>query len=147
MESLDLMIASLSNSTLKQYEVSLKQWWSFCQMKGTNPYEVQRDNRMEFLSKKFKEGSSYSSLNSFRSAVSLISTNEVGEDPRVVRLMKGIYKSALSRPRYDTVWDTNEVLNTLEGWSPADTLTLKMLSQKTIMLLALSTGPGNPSHY
>ena len=72
-------------------------------MKGTNFYEVQRDNLMEFLSKKFKEASSYGSLNTFRSVVSLIYTNKFGEDPSVVRLMKGIYKPAPSRPRYDTV--------------------------------------------
>ena len=43
-------------------------------------------------------------------------------------------------PKYNEVWDVNEVLNHLQTLQPLSELSLKLLSFKVVMLLALLSG-------
>jgi integrase len=54
--------------------------------------------------------------------------------------MKGIYQQRPSVPRYEHIWDVSVVLNYLKTLSPVRELSLKDLSLKLLMLLALTTG-------
>ena len=53
--------------------------------------------------------------------------------------MKGIFEIVPPTPKYTTIWDVNIVLCYLEKLVPLDTLTLRDLSFKLIMLFALVT--------
>lgn len=94
---------------------------------------------LEFLSDCFKNGSSYGTLNNHRSAISLISTNNISDDLTLKRFFKGIFKIKPTFPRYDFTWDPTPVLSYLENLHN-DLLNLEQLSKKLVMLLALATG-------
>lgn len=63
-----------------------------------------------------------------------------GNLPIVKRLMKGFYELKPAIPQSARVWDVNVVLCMLEAWWPLDSLTLKELTLKLVMLTALLTG-------
>ncbi|KYN14545.1 hypothetical protein ALC57_13242, partial [Trachymyrmex cornetzi] len=79
-------LASISDNTWKQYNSGLKKWWSFCAIHKENPYQISANKLLRFLTKMFSEGASYGSLNSFRSAISLVSH---GVDIETIRKTAG----------------------------------------------------------
>lgn len=88
----DVMLSSLSASTKSQYSSGLKQWWHYCQTNKCDFYDVNISSLLDFLMGCFKSGFSYGTLNNNRSAISIISSNDVGQDHRVKRFFKGIFK-------------------------------------------------------
>lgn len=134
------MMSSLSSSTISQYSSSLKVWWHYNKEKNLDPNEISVYNVLDFLSECLAKGSSYGTLNTHRSALSLISGNKVGEDERLKRFFKGVFKMKPSFPKYHSVWNPNIVLDYLATWYPNEALTLEQLSKKLVVLLALATG-------
>ncbi|XP_011859353.1 PREDICTED: uncharacterized protein LOC105556850 [Vollenhovia emeryi] len=137
--SLDILEASLAESTHKQYAGPLKQWWSFCADQGLDPYQPRETDVIQFLTKKFEEGAAYGSLNSMRAAISLISENNIGKSRNISRLFKGIFMLRPTKPKYDRIWDVNIALRKIEEWYPLEELTLECLTQRLVLLLALGT--------
>lgn len=130
---------SLAVNTLRQYNVTYKLWWNFCKENSIDPYQASVPYVMTFLTKLYNSGASYGTLNSHKSALSLISNSKLGEDDRIKRLLKGFYKGRPPLPKYNITWDTNKVLNNLKGWYPNNNLSLENISKKLVILLALST--------
>lgn len=135
-----MMLASLSKSTQKQYQTTLKQWCSFCEEEGLNLFDTTRSNILHFLTIKFKERASYGTLNSCRSALSLISKDKIGQDNMITRFLKSVYKLKPSVPKYSATWDVAIVLEYLSKLFPLERLALTELTMKTVTLLALCTG-------
>lgn len=94
------MRASLSQATTKQYSSALKPWFKYCVHNDVNCFNPTRAAILGYLTLKYKEDASYGTLNSARSAVSLISRNKVGEDDAVRRFLKGVAKLRPPRPKY-----------------------------------------------
>lgn len=94
---------------------------------------------MAFLVHLFNKGASYGSINSHRSALSLLLGNNVGSDERVKRLMKGIYRQKPSHPKYTTTWDPKLVLDCISKWYPNHNVDIATLTRKITILLALCT--------
>ena len=92
-----------------------------------------------FLTLKFGEGASYGSLNSTRSAISLISKNDLSKDALIYRYLRGCFKRRPPKPKYDTTWDTEEVLSYIERIDYLENLKLKEISEITATLLVLVT--------
>ena len=136
---MDIMLASLSNKTRKQYESALKQWTIFCRSQDADPLSDSVPMVISFLTAKFEQGLSYSSLNTIRSAISLILGSQLGTDDRVTRFFRGIYKLRPKKPKYDIVWDPNIVLRYLSNLFPNQNLSLELLTKKLVTLLALVT--------
>lgn len=84
--------------------------------------------------------SSYSSLNTIRSAISLIFQNEIGNHPLIKRFCKGVAILKPPRPRYDYVWDPAPVIAQLASIYSYDSVDLKRITKKLVILLALGTG-------
>lgn len=95
---------------------------------------------LEFLAQELPNTSSYSSLNTTRSAISLISQNEIGSHPLIKRFCKGFAATKPPRPRYDYVWDPAPVIAKLSTIHPYNAIDLKTITKKLVILLALSTG-------
>lgn len=133
------MLSSLSQSTISQYTSSLKKWWHYCNQNSCDLYNVNIITLLDFLTKCFQSGSSYGTLNNHRSAISLITNSSIGNDDRVKRFFKGIFKLKPVFPRYNVTWDPTVVLDYLSSFSD-DSLSLEQLSKKLVMLLALATG-------
>ncbi|KAL0893425.1 hypothetical protein ABMA27_015010 [Loxostege sticticalis] len=87
----------------------------------------------------FNTGVQYGSLNSYRSALSLIVNTKIGTDDRVTRLFKGFYRLRPPLPKYNVTWNPTTVLNFLENWYPHEEISLEILTKKVVTLLALVT--------
>lgn len=88
----------------------------------------------------FNKGASYQTLNCHRSALSLIIGSHIGNDDRIKRWFKGVFKMRPFGPKYSSTWDPAMVLSYLQKFYPLEDLDLEKLTKKTIMLLALTTG-------
>ena len=88
-----------------------------------------------------EQGLKYSTLNTARGAVSavVLPTNNqaIGNHPLVSRFMRGIYKCNPPTPRYHTTWNVQTVLTYLSSQFPIESLDLKSLTLKLLMLIAL----------
>jgi hypothetical protein len=62
----------------------------------------------------------------------------VGSHPLVVRFMKGVFNSRPTSPRTCKTWEVSHVLNYLKTLTPAKYLSLKDLTLKLTMLIALT---------
>ena len=87
----------------------------------------------------------YSAVNTARSALSGIVTlpdgSVFGKHPLVKRLLKGVFEEKPSLPPYKDIWDVNIVLKHLKNMcSNYDAISLKDLTYKLVMLLAILTG-------
>ncbi|CAD6229277.1 GSCOCG00012103001-RA-CDS, partial [Cotesia congregata] len=138
-ESTEIIIASLEDSTLKQYECTYKLWWKFNQELHSDPFIVSPSKILTFLTKRFQEGASHGTINTAKAALALISQEEISNSKIITRFMKGIYKKRPSKPRYDAIWDVDPVLDKLAELYPLESLSLKELTKKLVLLLALGT--------
>lgn len=137
--SVKIMLASISPNTMKQYDVYWKKWFSFCNQLNINLYVASSTTILNFFTFMYNHGCQYGSLNSCRAALSLILGSIVTNDVMLSRFLKGVFRLRPPLPKYETIWDSNCVLNFLEKWHPHDDLLLEKLTRKCITLLALVT--------
>jgi hypothetical protein len=69
----------------------------------------------------------------------LIRGVSIGEHPWVTHLFKGIASARPTRARYSQYWEIDPLLNEVKGWGPNVSLSMKQLTQKTIILLRVAT--------
>ncbi|XP_044585057.1 uncharacterized protein LOC123265399 [Cotesia glomerata] len=138
-EAVEILLASLADSTLKNYNGTLKLWWNWNDESDGNPYEVSGEKILKFLTKRFSDGVGHSTINLARAALSLISSEDVSNNPLISRFVKGASKIRPGGPKYESTWDVDPVLAKLESWAPVEELSPKKLTEKLVVLLALGT--------
>lgn len=101
---------------------------------------------MNYLYFLFRSGKSYSVINTHKAM--LLQTlpffgNEwiKGSTLLIPRFMKSVFIQKPSVPRYVVTWDVSIVLKFLKSLMPLSRLSLKMLTFKTVALVALATAP------
>ena len=135
----------MRDSTKRQYEVYLKKWRIFCASRNVDPHQADVNQVLEFLSHLFHaKEASYSAINTARSALNSCVTlwkdsYTMASHPTISRFMKGVFNLRPPRSRYTETWDAGKVLNHLRKRYPANKLSLKELTQKLVMLLALTS--------
>lgn len=106
-----------------------------------DPLDPHISTVLNFLSKLYSEGLSYSAINTAKSAISsfcaLTSGKEIGTHKLISRFMKGIFNSRPSLPKYTQTWDVNIVITYIKQMPENKELTLLQLSQKLSLLLML----------
>ncbi|XP_067682740.1 uncharacterized protein [Haliotis asinina] len=134
---------SWCGSTQRQYQVHLHKWEAYCSERDIDPLQGTVAELLGFLHVLYEQGLSYSSLNTARSAVSaLVSISSgisVGSDPLVCRFLKGVFQQRPTRSRYKNVWDVSTVFTYIDSLGRNCELTLKYLTLKLTVLLALAT--------
>ena len=134
------LLKSVSTSTLNTYR---RLWSRFSSWftKKENPCDLSPRIVCDFLYKKFSEGSSSGSINSYRSAINFFTMNSMDLENNIFlkRLFRYFYKVKPLRPKYTTFWSVPILLKFLESWHSVGTLTLKQFTLKTIDLIALSS--------
>ena len=113
---------------------------------GRNPTSGPIADVANFLAHLHEEGYQSRSLNACHSAISSVHDTvdgvEVRKHPVISRILKGAYHARPPLPRYTCTWDVQVVLRYFESLGPSMSLSLKLLTFKLVMLMALT----RPSH-
>ena len=112
-----LILAGWSKATNTAYQSSWGRWNCWCVERGIDPFSCHVSEFLDFLAGLYEEGLEHRTINSIRSAVSMIHCHvegiPFGQHPLVTRLLKGVYNSRPPRPRYSATWNVNSVLHIL----------------------------------
>ena len=137
-----LILSSWRKSTEEAYSCCWRKWEQWCASFGHSSIQAPIGAILDFLACQFAEGKQYRTINSYRSAISMthnpIDGVVVGKHPLVTRLMKGIFNRRPPQPRYASTWDVGGVLEHIRSLGGNSDLSLKQLSYKLVVLLALS---------
>ncbi|XP_068707939.1 uncharacterized protein [Montipora foliosa] len=140
-QATNLICASWTTGTEKQYQAVWKKWRGWCRERNVDSLQAHVSQVLNFLADCFGEGLSYSTLNSYRSALSSTlcprDGTTVGCDPLVSRLLKEIYNLRPPLPRYSSTWDVSVLTQYLGTLFPLNSLSLKQLTLKAVSLCAL----------
>lgn len=141
-EGADIIMASWTAGTEKQYRPHFRRWSQFCSRWHINSINPNVSDIINFLSDTFHRNVRYESVNTARSALSslgiVVDGCRAGNHPLVIRFMKGVFNLRPPLPRYAATWDVQPVLRRLQSMHPLHTLSLKDLSLKLVMLMALT---------
>ena len=141
-EAAEVMLSSVQESTLNQYETPIRLWWEFCKKSNTSPYDLDAIKVTKFFTLSFKEKfkeKSFSTLNTYRAALSLLNLNDSSDNNGLSRFFKGLSAQKPQTPKYDAIWDPAPVVNYLSSQYPNENLSLEELTNKLVTLLALDT--------
>ena len=140
-EAAELILASWRTGTEQQYSGAWRQWVSWCNKRKSNPLSASIGTVSQFLTSLYASGLSYSTVNTYRSAISMthlpIDGIPVGSHYLIKRLMKGIFNKRPPVPRYVISWPVEKVLRYLKIMPGYDQISLKLLTWKTAILIAL----------
>lgn len=112
-EVLQICLASICESAVKQYNAGLKLWWSYRKSKGLDIFSATIPEILAFFTMHFQNGASIASLNSFRAELAQI-------------------------PKYAHTWDPSLVLNYVKSVF-SGTLSIEQLTYERVILIALAT--------
>ena len=141
-DAAELIQASWRKGTQKSYATAWGKWCGWCDRRETDPVSAPMKYLLDFITEEFKNGKQYSTLNTYRSAISAThvgySGTPAGQHPLVCRLLQGIFNSRPPMPKNVTLWDVEIALKHAESIFPLEELSLKQISERTAMLLALA---------
>ncbi len=116
----------------------------FCSKKRSDPLSGSINNVLLFLTELFESGLGYSAINTARSALSVLlptfGADSVGNHRLVRRLLRGVFLQRPALPKYNYTWDVTKVLQYLKTLEPIASISLKLLTFKLAMLVALLSG-------
>jgi len=125
------------------YRGPWEKWCSWANKRQINPTKTTVANIANFLTSQQQRGLEYSTLNTYRSAISAFHCDidgcPIGQHPRIKQLLKGVFNRNPPKPRYLKTWDVDTVLNYIVTLGDNSELGLKSLSLKLVMLLALAS--------
>ena len=136
-----LIAAAWSQGTNTTYQSAWGRWTRWCLQRDLNPFSCGVKPFVNFIASLFQEGLQHRSVNTIRSAVSVTHDRSeglpLGQHPVVTRIMKRIYNSRPPKPKYTSTWDVTKVTTYLKDLGENRDLTLKQLTTKLVMLMAL----------
>ena len=137
-----LITRARTAGTRDRYKSSWARYASWCGERQVDPVTSDLKLVLSFLGHLFDEGLEYSTINSYRSALSLyhqpIEGMKVGQHPMVSALMTGVSNERPQVPKHIYVWDAEVVLKYMRNLGENDTLdSLKLLSWKVATLLGM----------
>lgn len=141
-ESADIICKSWRKGTAKSYDSAWRRWVSWCDQRSVDPFSASLADIVQFLTDLHVEGKEYSTVNTYRSAISMSHVSVggvvVGKHPTVCRLMQGIFNSRPPKPKYKSVWDVDVVVTYIRSMEPSEQLSIEDLSWKLVALMALT---------
>ncbi|XP_064460412.1 uncharacterized protein LOC135370562 [Ornithodoros turicata] len=143
-EAAGLISASWRRGTRLAYNSCWRRRDSWYSARLLDPFSPPLNTVLNFLAYlRYQEHLSYRTINSYRSALSqtigVCEGYPFGEHPAVTRLLKGVFNLNPPRPRYSDMWPVESVTSFISSLGENDSLSLRLLSYKLVMLLALAT--------
>ena len=137
-----LVTGARRKGTQAVYNAAWKKWHSWCVERQIDSFQADLADVGNFLAQAVEDGREYSTINGYRSAISLmhpeIEGHKVGQHPTIIQLMKGIFNQKPPTPKYSETWDVKLVLDYIKNKGDNDCLSDKTLTWKTAMLIALT---------
>ena len=105
-QAVDIICASWTEGNDKQYKGVWDKWSGWCHKRQIDLLQASVVQVVEFLTECYHEGKGYSTINTYRSALSttLCSMNDdrdsLGSHPLIARLLKGVYILRAPTSRY-----------------------------------------------
>lgn len=141
-QAADLILKSWRTKTNRYYDSLFGQWNHWCGERGSDPFSGPVSEVANFLACLYQERYQYNSVNVYRSAISSVHEKvdavPTGLHPLITRLIKGIFNVRPPIRRYSSTWDVQIILNYIESNGQLENLPLKVLSLKTVFLLAIT---------
>ena len=138
----ELLLKSWRTKTSRAYDSHFKKWLGWCTERNVDPISGPISDVANFLADLHAKGYQTSSLNAYRSAISSVHDKmddmDVGRHPLVCRVLKGAFHARPPLPRYSATWDVQVVLDCILQWGDTDSLSLKLLTFKLVMLMSLA---------
>ena len=139
----DLLVSAWRNQTSNSYESAWCLWCSWCCQQQIDPFSASIHHVVNFLVRPFAAGKEYRTINVYRSAISMtlpkIDGVNAGQHPLVCQVMKGIVQKKSPLPRYPASWDVSKALIYIKSLGSNESMSLKQLSEKLLLLLALTS--------
>ena len=137
-QAMKLLLAGWSKGTNTAYQSGWSWWTGWYSEQEIDPFSC---GIQQFLSDLFRKWLKYRTINLIRSAVSMthnpIESTPIGQHPLVSWLMRGVHNSWPPEPQYSATWDVSMVLNWIKKLGNNEDLSLKDLSGKLVLLMAL----------
>ena len=134
---------SWTRGTRKQYEPAWSKWVSRCGEGSHDPFQAPVKVFLNFLNHLYEEEKAYSTINTYRSAVSstveAVTGRNVGCHHLVPRFMKGVYVGRSPQPKYITAWDVSQVTEYLKTMPPVSELSIKELTSNYFVSVSYSS--------
>lgn len=134
---------SWRTGTAGAYNSAWKQWSSWCRQRKIDPFCSSVASVADYLTELLKQGKSYRTINSHRSAISAfhppIGGVRVGQHELICKVVGACFNANPPQPRYVVTWDVDKVLDYIHMLGDNSTLSNKCLTLKLSMLLALSS--------
>ena len=141
-EAFKIISSAWRKGTEKSYSSTWKKWVEWCSRCQANSLSPSLKDVIQFLTEEFMHGRQYSTINSYRSALSAtlppIDGYQVGSHPTVCKLLQGMFNQRPPAPKYKSVWSVSTVLDFVSKKLSTESLSLKQLSKKLAVLLALT---------
>ncbi|XP_063436212.1 uncharacterized protein LOC134717647 [Mytilus trossulus] len=145
----NIIMATWRSGTQNQYKSYIEKWFIICLERKEDKFHTSVELVLEFLTNLFECGLSYSGLNSARSALSAFGLTfdnvPVGKHPLAIRFLKGVYHLRPSVHNDVNIWDVSIVLRLLRLLSPVADISVKDLTFKLVMLIALTNATRSQS--
>ena len=129
--------------TQARYESAWNKWVSWCTQRQIDPFWCSVKFVANFLADLFETGLEYRTLNSYRSSISAFHKTGhsilTGRHPLVTPLMKETGNSRPPTPRYNFIWNKEQVLKYISSLPPNSKLSLNLLILELVMLPALAS--------
>ena len=142
-DDLDFLSNHVSAGTSKGYAFSFKHFAEFCAERNSNPYTCHPSMIVKFIQSKYESGASYSSINVAKCSISKFhhgyNGKPIGEHPIVSQAIRACFKLRPPLPKYRSAFDISPVLSYIASLEPLDTLSLKLLTYKTLFLVTNCT--------
>lgn len=138
----DLLANGNRVGTQRAYQSAWKSWNRWCSEQARNSVAPSIVQVLEYLTFLYEIGRSYRTINIHRSMLSCtlpgIDGIDIGKHPMVSRLLKAVYNKRTPRAKYSAFWDADRVLYSLKELGATESLTLKQITLKTVLIVALS---------
>jgi len=138
----DLFLTSWRGKTSRAYDSHFRKWLDWCDERSLDPISGPISDVANFLADLHSQGYQTNSLDAYRSAISSVHDRvdgvDVGKHPLVARVLKGAFHARPPLPRYTATWNVQVVLDSILNWGDTASLSLKLLTYKLVMLLALA---------
>lgn len=138
-----LLLESRRPGTKLAYRGPWQKWCSWAGQRKIDPFQASVGNIANFLTMQLQRGIEYTTLNTYRSAISAyhpeIDNRPIGQHPRITQLLRGAFNRKPPSPKYLNTWDVNVVLEMIKRLGDNKDLSLKQLTKKLAMLFALAS--------